>query len=243
MLHVFVKNTNVTLARRIHYPVFRGPLTIIVSSSSSVGTCTSITYRKSYQFCTIWQSRAFQLFTMFLIFRKLTTCCPRSATEKLFDVKMQFFLHSIIILDKHNYPFDTYWNLITLIDLKRNKDWQYFLNCSLSNECAARFSCIVSIFALGRLQVSVLGARSFSFFRSSSSSVKALLYWRQGIALTGTSCFLTLPGPRKYGFARVQTLLCFCRYSGIPLLCVTCTHPSGKTSKWLCPISVNNSKI
>ena len=134
----------------------------------------------------------------------------------------------------------THWNLITLIVLKRKSSWQYLLKFSLSSEWAARFSWIVSILALGNVQLSVIGSRSFSFIRSSSSSCNALLYCKQGTALTGTSCLRTLPGPRKYGFARVQTLLCLCKYNGIPLLCVTWTQPSGSTSKWLCPISVNN---
>lgn len=40
-----------------------------------------------------------------------------------------------------------------------------------------------------------------------------------------------LPGPKKYGLETEQTLVDLCIYIGKPLLCVTCNHPSGNTSK------------
>jgi len=46
-----------------------------------------------------------------------------------------------------------------------------------------------------------------------------------------------LPGPKKYGLAMEHTLDVLCKYKGIPLLCVTCTQPSGNTSKWFLPFS------
>lgn len=51
-----------------------------------------------------------------------------------------------------------------------------------------------------------------------------------------------LPGPRKYGLDRVQTRNFLCKKTGMPLVCVIISHPSGRISNGSWPLSAQNAQ-